>query len=306
MQNLRWKLNIVKTGIVKFVKILPKNLVFVFAKKYIAGTKLQDAVEVVKELNSIGIMATMDVLGEAISNKKEAEDAKNECLEVLENIKTHKLDSNLSIKPTQLGLAIDEDYCYFQLKEIVEKAKSYNNFVRIDMEDSSLTDKTIKLFNRINKDFDNVGIVLQAYLKRTADDVDKLNPQNTNYRLCKGIYVEPEKIAYKDRKKVQDNFIELMSKIISNGNYVGIATHDEVLVDAAYKYVTENKIDKDKFEFQMLYGVREELRNKISADGYRLRVYVPFGEHWYHYSVRRLQENPTLAWYITKSLFTKK
>ncbi|MCF8264034.1 MAG: proline dehydrogenase family protein, partial [Melioribacteraceae bacterium] len=169
-----------------------------------------------------------------------------------------------------------------------------------------LTDKTIKLFNRINKDFDNVGIVLQAYLKRTADDVDKLNPQNTDYRLCKGIYVEPEKIAYKDRKKVQDNFIELMSKIISNGNYVGIATHDEVLVDAAYKYVTENKIDKDKFEFQMLYGVREELRNKISADGYRLRVYVPFGEHWYHYSVRRLQENPTLAWYITKSLFTKK
>ncbi|MCF8412797.1 MAG: proline dehydrogenase family protein [Melioribacteraceae bacterium] len=299
-------MNIVKTGIVKFVKILPKNLVFVFAKKYIAGTKLQDAVEVVKELNSIGIMATMDVLGEAISNKKEAEDAKNECLEVLENIKTHKLDSNLSIKPTQLGLAIDEDYCYFQLKEIVEKAKSYNNFVRIDMEDSSLTDKTIKLFNRINKDFDNVGIVLQAYLKRTADDVDKLNPQNTDYRLCKGIYVEPEKIAYKDRKKVQDNFIELMSKIISNGNYVGIATHDEVLVDAAYKYVTENKIDKDKFEFQMLYGVREELRNKISADGYRLRVYVPFGEHWYHYSVRRLQENPTLAWYITKSLFTKK
>ncbi|MCF8260202.1 MAG: proline dehydrogenase family protein [Melioribacteraceae bacterium] len=299
-------MNIVKTGIVKFVKILPKNLVFVFAKKYIAGTKLQDAVEVVKELNSIGIMATMDVLGEAISNKKEAEDAKNECLEVLENIKTHKLDSNLSIKPTQLGLAIDEDFCYFQLKEIVEKAKSYNNFVRIDMEDSSLTDKTIKLFDRINKDFDNVGIVLQAYLKRTADDVDKLNPQNTDYRLCKGIYVEPEKIAYKDRKKVQDNFIELMSKIISNGNYVGIATHDEVLVDAAYKYVTENKIDKDKFEFQMLYGVREELRNKISADGYRLRVYVPFGEHWYHYSVRRLQENPTLAWYITKSLFTKK
>lgn len=299
-------MNIVKTGIVKFVKILPKNLVFVFAKKYIAGTKLQDAVEVVKELNSIGIMATMDVLGEAISNKKEAEDAKNECLEVLENIKTHKLDSNLSIKPTQLGLAIDEDFCYFQLKEIVEKAKSYNNFVRIDMEDSSLTDKTIKLFDRINKDFDNVGIVLQAYLKRTADDVDKLNPQNTNYRLCKGIYVEPEKIAYKDRKKVQDNFIELMSKIISNGNYVGIATHDEVLVDAAYNYVTENKIDKDKFEFQMLYGVREELRNKISADGYRLRVYVPFGEHWYHYSVRRLQENPTLAWYITKSLFTKK
>lgn len=299
-------MNIVKTGIVKFVKILPKNLVFVFAKKYIAGTKLQDAVEVVKELNSIGIMATMDVLGEAISNKKEAEDAKNECLEVLENIKTHKLDSNLSIKPTQLGLAIDEDFCYFQLKEIVEKAKSYNNFVRIDMEDSSLTDKTIKLFDRINKDFDNVGIVLQAYLKRTADDVDKLNPQNTDYRLCKGIYVEPEKIAYKDRKKVQDNFIELMSKIISNGNYVGIATHDEVLVDAAYNYVTENKIDKDKFEFQMLYGVREELRNKISADGYRLRVYVPFGEHWYHYSVRRLQENPTLAWYITKSLFTKK
>lgn len=290
--------------LVKFVKILPKSIVFLFAKKYIAGTKLIDAVNVVKDLNSKGIVATMDVLGEAISTKEEALEAKKECLETLDIIEKEKLNSNLSIKPTQLGLGMDEEFCYRNVHELLVKAKELNNFVRIDMEDSPFTDKTIRLFKRLREEFDNVGIVLQSYLKRTVNDVKELNPLGANYRLCKGIYNEPEKIAYKDRQKVRDNYMEALKIMLQDGNYVGIATHDEYLVEKSYEIIKEKGYSKDKFEFQMLYGVRENLRDKINGDGYKIRVYVPYGEHWYHYSVRRLQENPQMAWYITKSIFT--
>jgi len=290
--------------IVTFVKLLPKQVVHIFAKKYIAGTKLEDGVRVVKELNSKGIVATMDVLGEAISTRKEAEAAKKECLTVLEAINKNNLDSNISIKPTQFGLLIDEEFCYNQVKEVVEKAKSFNNFVRIDMEDSSTTDSIIKLYKRLHKDYDNVGIVVQAYLMRTLSDVEELNQLGTNYRLCKGIYIEPAEISYKDREKVRENYLEVLNKILENGNYVGIATHDSYLVGEAYKIIRSKNIDRNRFEFQMLYGVTENMRDRINSDGYKIRIYVPFGEQWYAYSVRRLQENPQLAWYIFKSLFT--
>lgn len=289
--------------IVSFVKLLPQPLVFIFAKRYIAGKKLEEGIRVVKELNAKGIVATMDVLGEAISTRKEAEAAKNECLDVLDAIFKNKLDANLSIKPTQFGLLIDEDYCYENVKQVVEKAKEYNNFVRIDMEDSSTTNAIIRLYKRLRKDYTNVGIVLQAYLKRTQKDVEELNQLGTNYRLCKGIYVEPAEIAYKDKNKIRENFLEVLTKMLTNGNYVGIATHDSYLIDYAYNMINEMKLPKDKFEFQMLYGVTENLRNKINADGYKIRIYVPFGIHWYAYSIRRLQENPQVAWYIFKSLF---
>lgn len=297
-------MNPINTAIVNFVKILPKPAVYIFAKKYIAGEKLEDGVRVVKELNSKGILATMDVLGEAVTTIKECVDAKNECLLVLDTIQKNSLNSNLSLKPTQLGLAIDEEFCYNQLVEIVERAKSYNNFVRIDMEDSPFTDATIKLFKRIKEKYDNVGMVVQAYLKRTLDDVKKLNKLGTNYRLCKGIYIEPEEISYKDYQKVRDNYLEILKQMFTDGNYVGIATHDDYLVEHAYKMIKEMNIPKDKFEFQMLYGVKENLRDKINADGYKIRIYVPFGEHWYKYSIRRLKENPNIAWYITKSIFS--
>ena len=290
--------------IVNFVKILPKSVVFIFAKKYIAGVKLDDAVRVVKELNAKGIAATMDVLGESVKNKKEAEEAKNECLTVLDAIKNNNLNSNLSVKPTQLGLIIDPDFCYAQLSEILDKAKAYNNFVRIDMEDSSTTDLTIELLNKLREKYDNVGIVVQAYLKRTLNDVKKLNKAGTNYRLCKGIYIEPEDIAYKERNRVRENYLDALELMLDNGNYVGIATHDDFLVKSAYHLIEEKSIPKNRFEFQMLYGVTEHLRNKVNADGYKMRIYVPFGEHWYAYSIRRLQENPQLAWYITKSIFS--
>ncbi len=299
-------MNPLNKAIVSFVKLLPKSVVFVFAKKYIAGTHINDAINVVKDLNSKGIIATMDVLGESIKNKKEAEEAKKQCLEVLEAIKENDLNANLSIKPTQLGLGIDKEFCYHNVLELVKKAKEYNNFVRIDMEDSPFTDLTIELYRKIKKDHTNVGIVVQAYLRRTFDDVAELNKEGGHYRLCKGIYIEPEEIAHKDRQQVRDNFVKVLHKMLEDGNYVGIATHDDYLVDEAYKLIEELKLAKDKYEFQMLYGVKEKLRDKINADGHRIRVYVPFGEQWYPYSIRRLQENPNMAWYITKSLFTFK
>jgi len=296
--------NLINQLIVRFVKILPKPVVFIFAKKYIAGVRIDDAVRVVKDLNSKGIVATMDVLGESITTKKEAEDAKKECLQVLDAINNNKLNANLSVKPTQLGLGIDKDFCYDQLSEILDRAKSYNNFVRVDMEDSPFTTLTIELVMRLKQKFSNVGIVVQAYLKRTVQDVAQINKCGMNYRLCKGIYVEPAEIAYKGRQEVRDNYLKILEMMLDNENYTGIATHDEFLIDGAYNLISKKKYSKERFEFQMLYGVRENLRDKINADGYKIRVYVPYGEQWYAYSVRRLKENPQLAWYIFKSIFS--
>lgn len=292
--------------IVKVVEVLPKPIVKIFAQKYIAGDYLEDAVNVTKELNAKGIYTTIDVLGEAIQTKDEAIQAKNECLEVLEAIKKNNLMANLSIKPTQLGLVIDKDFGLKQISAIVEKAKEYNNFVRLDMEDSSVTDATFDLLKCLREKYDNVGVVVQAYLKRTLNDVISLNKIGTNYRLCKGIYIEPEEIAYKERQKVRDNYLALLKQMFQDGNYVGIATHDEYLVEGAYRLIKEMNIPKGRYEFQMLYGVRESLRDKINADGHKIRIYVPFGQQWYKYSIRRLKENPNMAWDITKSIFTFK
>lgn len=297
-------MNPINSVIVSFVKLLPKQVVHMFAKKYIAGEKLEDAVRVVNDLNARGIMATMDVLGEAISNKKEAEQAKAECLQVLDTIEQNKLNANLSLKPTQLGLGIDPEFCFVQLSEILDRAKKYNNFVRIDMEDSPFTDLTIDLYKKLRQKYDNVGIVIQAYLKRTFVDVQTPSMNGTNYRLCKGIYIEPAEIAYKGYQEVRDNYLKILNYLLDNGNYVGIATHDDYLVEKAYELIKQKNISKDKFEFQMLYGVKERLRDKINADGFKIRIYVPFGVHWYKYSIRRLQENPNMAWHITKSIFS--
>lgn len=297
-------MNPINKIIVSFVKLLPKSFVYLFAKKYIAGERLEDAVRVAKELNAKGILTTIDVLGEAVSSKAESEQAKKECLQVLDTINQHKLNSNLSLKPTQLGLVIDPEFCYQQVSEILERAKSYNNFVRIDMEDSPTTDEILKLYLRLREKFNNVGVVIQAYLKRTLNDVQKPELAGTNYRLCKGIYIEPEEIAFKGKQRVRDNFSEVLDYLLNNGNYVGIATHDDYLIDEAYRLISEKNIEENKFEFQMLYGVKEKLRDKINSDGHKIRIYVPFGEHWYKYSIRRLQENPNMAWHITKSIFS--
>ncbi|MBN2570696.1 MAG: proline dehydrogenase family protein [Ignavibacteriales bacterium] len=297
-------MNLINNTIVQFVKILPKSVVYLFAKKYIAGKTLPAALKTTKALNSKGILATIDVLGESVTTKKEAITAKNEILEVLQAIYDNKLDSNVSIKPTQLGLLIDKEFCYSNVKEIVRKAKELNNFIRIDMEDSPTTDLIIELYRRIKNEFENVGIVLQAYLKRTIEDVKQLNKEGSHYRLCKGIYIEPADIAYKKKQEIRDIFMKDIELMLDNGNYVGIGTHDKYLIEKSYKMIKEKNIPNNKFEFQMLYGVKENLRDKINADGYKIRIYVPFGEQWYAYSMRRLQENPVMAWHITKSIFT--
>jgi proline dehydrogenase len=297
-------LKLINDAIVSIVKIMPRPVVGIFSKKYIAGERLEDAVNLVKQLNSKGIYATLDVLGESIKNKEDAVAAKNKCLTVLDAIVENNLMANLSIKPTQMGLSIDEDFTYEQVYQLVMKAKEINNFVRIDMEDSPYTDKTIALFKKLKKTSDNVGVVLQAYLKRTYDDAIILNKLGTNFRLCKGIYIEPASIAYKDKQRIRENYLETLKVILKSGNYVGIATHDEFLINEAYRMIKELNIPKDKFEFQMLLGVREDLRDKINNDGYKIRIYVPFGEDWYAYSVRRLKENPQIAGYVFKNIFS--
>ena len=289
--------------LVKTVQTMPENVVWLFSKKYIAGKTIQSAVDTVKDLNSRGICATLDVLGESIKTKEEAIESKRKALEVFDVIINNKLNANLSIKPTQMGLAIDKEFAYQQILELVKRAKEINNFVRLDMEDSPYTDLTLEVYKRVYEEFSNVGVVLQAYLKRTYNDAIILNKIGTNYRLCKGIYIEPATIAYKDRQAIRDNFMKSLESMLKNGNYVGIATHDKYLIDKSYELINELNVPKDKFEFQMLLGVREDLRDKINKDGYKIRVYVPFGEDGYKYSIRRLQENPQLAGHIVKEFF---
>jgi proline dehydrogenase len=289
--------------LVKAVQVMPEEVVWLFSKKYIAGKTLQSAIDTVKQLNSKGIYATLDVLGESVNTKEEAVEAKQKALEVFDAIVENKLMANLSLKPTQMGLAIDKEFAYQQILELVKRASSINNFVRIDMEDSPYTDITLEVYKRIYAEYKNVGVVLQAYLKRTSNDTIVLNKNGTNYRLCKGIYVEPVTIAYKDKQAIRDNYVKCLELMLKNGNYVGIATHDKYLIDKAYELIKDLKIPKDKFEFQMLLGVREDLRDKINKDGYKIRIYVPFGNDWYKYSVRRLQENPNMAGHIVKEFF---
>lgn len=297
-------MSIINQAIVETVMVMPKSIVGIFSRKYIAGDTLEDAIRTVKQLNSKGIYATIDVLGESIQSREEAIKYKIEAIEVLKAIDEHKLMANLSIKPTQMGLNLDTEFAYDQIKEIVAKAREIESFVRIDMEDSSTTDNTFKVYRKIFQEYKNVGVVIQAYLKRSFDDVVELNKIGTNYRLCKGIYVEPATIAIKNRQAIRDNFMKILRQMLIDGNYVGIATHDKYLLDESYKLVKELKIPKNKFEFQMLLGVREDIRDKINKDGYKIRVYVPFGKDWYAYSIRRLKENPSIARHIVKSFLT--
>lgn len=292
-------------AIVGILPLFPKKLVRVFANRYIAGDKLSEAVDAVKNLNMKNIVATMDVLGESIKDKNEAVVSKNESIEVLEEINRTGINSNLSVKLTMLGLNIDFDLCLSLVTEIIERAKSYNNFVRIDMEDSSVTEATVKIFEEVRKKFDNVGLVLQAYMRRSEKDILRLTEIKTNFRLCKGIYVEPESIAYKGKQEIRGNFLKLLRLMLERKAYVGVATHDDYLIEGAKKIIAEFGLKKEEYEFQMLLGVREKTRDKIVAEGNKMRIYVPFGERWYQYSIRRFKENPNVAGQVLKSLFSR-
>jgi len=283
----------------------PKAIVKTFAKKYIAGETLNDAMATVSRLNDESTMATVDVLGEFVESADVARQETEQSIRVLEEISRRNLDSNLSVKLTSLGLAIDREFCFGNLRRVVARAAELGNFVRIDMENSPYTDTTIELARRVRNEFPgNVGVVLQAYLRRTESDIRRLAPEGMNFRLCKGIYIESESIAFKGREEIQQNYIKCLNLMLDHGCYVGIATHDDVLIDAARGIIAERKLERTEYEFQMLLGVRDAKRRELIAHGNRLRVYVPFGKDWYGYSVRRLKENPSVAGHVFKAIFT--
>lgn len=290
---------------------MPKNFVWIFSKRYIAGKKIEDAVRVSKDLNKHGIKVTIDLLGEFITKLEEAEKNKIEYIGIIDRIMKEKIDGNFSLKPTMFGLLIDKDVCYQNIREVVARAASYNSFVRIDMEDSQCVDLEIELYRKLKAEFPkNVGLVVQAYLKRTMKDLENLMDLHSkeiplSYRLCKGIYVEPAEIAYKKYQEINDHFLADLEFMLKNGVYPGIATHDKPLVDGAYKLIEKYNVPKNMYEFQMLYGVTPELRKSIVDKGHTMRVYVPFGEQWFAYSTRRLKENPKMAWLIIKALFVR-
>ena len=298
-------MNLLNKLVVATIPVIPKPIVRHFAGRYIAGETLADAVRCVRQLNGEGVCATLDVLGEDITNTDEAVQSRHNSIEVLHTIAREKLDSNLSIKLTSLGLKLGKDICTDNVREILKVAEKYKTFVRFDMEDSTCTTDTIDVFHPLQKEFPNTGIVLQAYMRRSEDDVKMLMKNRTNFRLCKGIYKERPEIAFQGRKEVQDNYLKLLGLMLQNKCYVGIATHDSVLVDGAYRLIKEMDLKKNVYEFQMLLGVRPELRRKLVADGHKVRLYVPFGEHWYGYSTRRFKENPEVAGYVFKALFTR-
>jgi proline dehydrogenase len=290
---------------------MPKKLVWLFSKRYIAGESIEEGLLASKLLNEKGIEITIDLLGEFIESIDEAEDNKNEYIEIVTRFTDENVKGNFSLKPTMFGLLIDEEICYNYIREIVSLAANRNSFVRIDMEDSQCVDMEIDIFRRLKLEFPaNVGLVVQAYMRRTMSDLEVLNDLNTkenplSFRLCKGIYVEPENVAFQGFEEVQQNFLNDLEFMFKNKMYVGIATHDKFLVNESYKLIDKYSVPKNMYEFQMLFGVTPDLRKSVLEKGHLMRVYVPYGEHWFGYSTRRLKENPKIATEIIKALFVR-
>lgn len=291
----------------KTIMHVPSPIVGFFAKGYIAGEELGDAIATTKELNSKGMVATIDILGEFIKTKQEATFFKQQCLDILNGIDKEDLDANLSLKPTQMGLGLDKEFAFANIREVVALAANLNNFVRIDMEDNPCTDDTLEFFRRLRDEFPgHVGVVVQSYLRRTLDDVESLSDGPLNFRLCKGIYNEPRRIAYKDMEIVNRSFTCCLEKMFEKKAYVGIATHDEKLVFEAQQLINKFGLKRDEYEFQMLLGVDPELRDLLVSQGHRLRIYVPYGKSWMPYSRRRLKENPSIAQHALRQMLGMK
>jgi proline dehydrogenase len=286
-------------AIVRLLPAVPRPVVQKLSQRYIAGPELKDAREAVRRINAEGKLATIDVLGEEITTEEEAAAIVRAYQDVFADIERCGLDSGVSVKVTALGLKLGYDLCRDNLRIVVDDAASRGNFVRIDMEDSSTTDDTLRLYRELREGgHDNVGVVLQAMLRRTQSDIAALVDLKPSVRLCKGIYVEPADIAYEDFEAVRASFVHALEALLDAGCYVGIATHDQWLLREARRVVAEHGLEREEYEFQMLLGVRPELGDELAVEGHRLRIYVPFGRHWYAYSLRRLQENPKLAGYI--------
>ncbi len=292
--------------IVALLPIMPKFMVSIFAKRYVAGTTPQNAIEQARSLNERGFDVTLDILGEHVTNEDEARAVTEAYVALYDQISQSGISANISIKPTHLGLDLSQQICADNLMRILTAAKKNDNFLRIDMENSPHTDATIALYQTCLADYDKVGVVFQAYLYRTKDDMAKLDSDRFNFRLCKGIYHEPEAIAIQDRQAINANYLALVRQIFGGNGYVALATHDLDLIDDCVALIDEMNMDTSRFEFQVLYGVPMKGKlEKLLMMGYKVRVYIPFGEAWYEYSSRRLKENPDIAGYVLGNLFRR-
>ena len=273
--------------------------------RFIAGETIDEAIAAIREINARGCTASFDHLNESVDSAAETEAEVTEYLNVLARIDDTGIKSNVSIKLTQFGLEIDSELAYRNARRVVEDAKRRGNFVRIDMEGSNVTQATLDIFNRLRAEFDlnDAGIVVQSYLYRTKDDVSALLKIPARIRLCKGAYDEPAEVAYPDKKDVDQNYVRVMQMLLSSGAYHGIATHDPKMIDATVEFAQREGIGKSAFEFQMLYGIRRDLQEQLARDGYGMRVYVPYGKHWYPYFMRRLAERPANIWFVLKNLW---
>jgi len=300
-------MNLINSALSAILPLFPRWMSKPFAKPYVAGETIDEALQHIKALNEKGFVVTTDILGEHVKTLEEAEIVTNSYIDLLQNIKEQNLDCHISIKPTHLGLDVGYNVVRDNLFRLLETANSTGSFVRIDMEDSPYTDASIKLYLEAKLRFENVGKVIQAYLRRSKDDISRLTSENLNVRICKGIYKEPEIIAYNDSQTIQNQFVELVAKVVDGGGYPAIATHDLSIIDSIEEWLVENNISHDRFEFQVLYGV--PMDGKLEAlleKGYTVRQYVPFGKDWFDYSIRRLKENPQIISYVIKNIFKKK
>ncbi len=295
-------MGILDKAIASSVVVVPRPIVRRISSRYMAGANLKEALPVIRDLNEQGCAATVDVLGESTTSKEDAAETLREYKLVLDALDEHDLDSGISVKLTAFGLNLDEELCRANLEEIMSYAAERGRFVRVDMEDSPYTSTTIEHVLDFHRRHGNTGAVIQAYMRRSVEDVERLARAGVSVRLCKGIYVEPRKIAYKNFDVVRENFVYLLEKLMAAGCYVGVATHDEYLVWHALRLTRELGLGRDRYEFQMLLGVDEPLRRILVDAGHKVRVYVPYGKDWYAYSTRRLQENPRIATYVARDV----
>jgi proline dehydrogenase len=293
---------IIDKAVANSVSVIPRPIVRRIAGRYMAGERLEEAIETIRDLNEQGCVATVDVLGESTETEGDAAEKLDQYEQVVDALEAHDLSSGISVKLTGLGLDIDEDLCRRNLEEIVVYAGERGRFVRVDMEDSPYTGTTLELVLDAHERHGNTGAVIQAYMRRSLKDVARLAKAGVSVRLCKGIYDEPREIAYKDFDTVRQNYVLLLEELFKGGVYTGVATHDEYLVWHALRLIYQMGVPKDCYEFQMLLGVDEELRRILVSAGHKVRVYVPFGEDWYEYSTRRLKENPKIARYVAEDV----
>lgn len=296
---------LVNRAVATSLGIIPEGILWRFARRYVAGTTLAEAVQAVRDLNARGFLATLDILGEHVASPDEARGDGAAYGGALRAIQREGLSSNISVKPTHMGLKLDRNLCLGILRDLVREAHRLGNFVRVDMEDSACTDETLTLYRALVEEAPAVGVVLQAYLRRSQEDARRLAEGRSSVRVCKGIYREPEAIAFQDREAIRRNFIALLEILIEAGSYVGIATHDPWVIQEARGLIKRLGVPRDRYEFQMLLGVRPDLREGLREEGERLRIYVPFGEKWRTYCLRRFQENPQILRHVLLALFRR-